>query len=160
MVGRTKQMDFSDPKKLRRDRLKAVVVVLVFVGACSPTRGCIESDFDLAPESRIPRWFVLRDGAKRSDFSVHMYYWIGPVGSTATITLRLGGLTLDSVVANVRDEGPQTLEPHSKTGPIPYPIYEILTANGVTEIIEHRRMEPVFYITDDPEVRRKLGVPD
>ena len=33
-------------------------------------------------------------------------------------------------------------------------------ANGTTEIIEHRRMEPVFYITDDPEVRRKLGVPD
>jgi hypothetical protein len=153
-------MDFSDAKRLGRHRLKAVVVVLVLVAACSPTRGCIESDFDLAPESRIPRWFVVRDGAKRSDFSVHMYYWMGPVGRTATITLRSGGLTLDSVVATVQDDEPQTLQPHAGTGRIPYPMYEILIANGVTEIVEHRRMEPVFYITDDPEVRRKLGVPD
>ena len=41
-----------------------------------------------------------------------------------------------------------------------YPMYEVLTANGITEVVEHRRMEPVFYITDDPEVRRKLGVPE
>jgi len=34
----------------------------------------------------------------------------------------------------------------------------VLTANGFTEVIEHRHMEPIFYITDDPEVRRKLGV--
>lgn len=53
-----------------------------------------------------------------------------------------------------------TLARRSKTGPIPYPIYEVLTANGVTEVVEHRRMEPVFYITDDPDVRRKLGVPE
>jgi hypothetical protein len=32
--------------------------------------------------------------------------------------------------------------------------------NGITEVIEHRRMEPVFYISDDLEVRRKLGVID
>jgi hypothetical protein len=28
----------------------------------------------------------------------------------------------------------------------------------VSDVIQHRRMEPVFYITDDSEVRRKLGV--
>ena len=31
-------------------------------------------------------------------------------------------------------------------------------SNGVTEVFEHRRMEPIFYVTDDPEVRRRLGV--
>jgi hypothetical protein len=41
---------------------------------------------------------------------------------------------------------------------MPYPRYEVLTADGVTEVIEHRRLEPIFYITDDPEVRRKLSV--
>jgi hypothetical protein len=91
-------MEFGDAKRLWRHRFRALAVGLAFVGACSPTRGCIESDFDLAPESRIPRWFVLRDGAKRSDFSVQMDYWIGPVGRTATITLRSEGQTLDSVV--------------------------------------------------------------
>ncbi len=39
-----------------------------------------------------------------------------------------------------------------------YPVYEIETANGITEVIEFRRMEPVFYVNDDPEVRTKLGL--
>jgi hypothetical protein len=77
----------------------------------------------------------------------------------ATITLRnRQGRRLQEVVATLRGHEPLTLEPHSETGPIPYPSYEVLTANGITDVIEHRRMEPIFYITDDPEVRRKLGV--
>jgi hypothetical protein len=28
----------------------------------------------------------------------------------------------------------------------------------LTEVIEHRQMESIFYLADDPEVRRKLGV--
>jgi len=37
-----------------------------------------------------------------------------------------------------------------------YPSYGAWTVRGITEIIEHRRMEPIFYITDDPEVRAKV----
>jgi hypothetical protein len=139
-------------------RRQAVVVALILVAACSPTRGCVESDFDLAPASRLPRWFVLREGTNRSDYSVRMDYWIGPVGRTATFTLRWGGVTLDSVVATLKDNEPHTLGPTPATGPIPYPNYEILTANGITEVVEHRRMEPIFYIVDDLEVKRQLGV--
>jgi hypothetical protein len=140
-------------------RLKAFLVVLLTSVACSPTRGCIESDFDLAIGSRIPRWFAVPTTAKRSDLSVSMDYWIGPVGRTATVTLRVaGGRTLDSVVATVAGSEPHTLTPHSATGRIPYPSYDILTAKGITEVVEHRRMEPIFYIVDDPEVKRTLGV--
>jgi hypothetical protein len=42
--------------------------------------------------------------------------------------------------------------------PAGYPSYEIITVNGITEIIEHRKMEPIFYITDDPAVWKELGV--
>ena len=31
-----------------------------------------------------------------------------------------------------------------------YPAYEPITVNGMTQMIEHRGTEPVFYITDDP----------
>ena len=48
--------------------------------------------------------------------------------------------------------------PHGETGPLPYPSYEVITANGITEVIEHRQMEPVFYISDDPRVKEQLGV--
>jgi hypothetical protein len=90
------------------------------------------------------------------------YYPAPLIGSErlATVTLRIRHGGSEQVVAKLKGREPLTLEPHFESGPIPYPPYELLTANGVTEIIEHRRMEPVFYITDNPEVRRKLGVPD
>jgi len=34
-----------------------------------------------------------------------------------------------------------------------YPSYVVVVVNGKTEIIEHRKMEPIFYINDDPAVR-------
>jgi hypothetical protein len=37
-----------------------------------------------------------------------------------------------------------------------YPSFEVITANGITEIIEHKKMEPIFYITDDPAVWKTL----
>ena len=39
-----------------------------------------------------------------------------------------------------------------------YPIYEVIKSRQVTEVIEHRQMEPIFYITDDAAVKVKLGV--
>ena len=37
-----------------------------------------------------------------------------------------------------------------------YPAFELITVNRVTEMIEHRKMEPIFYITDDPAVWNEL----
>jgi hypothetical protein len=37
-----------------------------------------------------------------------------------------------------------------------YPAYAAITVNGVTDIIEHRRMESIFYVTDDPAVWKEL----
>jgi len=37
-----------------------------------------------------------------------------------------------------------------------YPIYVAIEASGITEIIEHKKMEPIFYINDDPSLRQKL----
>jgi hypothetical protein len=111
----------------------------------------------------VPRWFALPAEAQRRDVTVTLSYYGPLIGSerTATITLRTRqGWAVESVVATMKGSEPHTLEPHSETGPIPYPSYEVLTAEGVTEIIEHRRMEPVFYVNENPDVRRKLGVPD
>jgi hypothetical protein len=40
----------------------------------------------------------------------------------------------------------------------PYPAYEIITVDGITDVIEHRKMEPLFYVTDDSAVRGEPGV--
>jgi hypothetical protein len=34
----------------------------------------------------------------------------------------------------------------------------VVTVNGITDIVERRTMEPVFYMTDDPAVWKELGV--
>ena len=39
-----------------------------------------------------------------------------------------------------------------------YPRYKVVTINGVTDVIELRKMEPIFYMTDDPAVWDELGV--
>ena len=61
----------------------------------------------------------------------------------------------------LKDRGGKTLAEVSgktkcNTSPSDYPVYEAVVANGITEVIEHKRMEPVFYITDDPAIKNML----
>ncbi len=153
---------------------RASVVSLVAI--CSFLLGCAffpEASFELARESRLPKWFTLPSGFSRSDVTVTMDYYIGSNGRTAAFTLldvrnqssrpqgRPSGRKLAKVNGRQKDFEPLTLKnnPRPQSGfPIPYPSYEIITVNGITEIIEHRRMEPIFYITDDPAVLSELGV--
>jgi len=140
-----------------RPRLQSAMLLVLLIAACSPTRGCIESSFTLSPESRLPKWFA-SEVVPRGEATVTMDYYGGPVGRTATFTLRDGkGRRVASVVGQLQGREPLSLKPHGDSGPIPYPSYEIITVNGVTEIIEHRRMEPIFYISDDPQVRQQLS---
>jgi len=88
-----------------------------------------------------------------------MSYYVRPSGRTATFTL-LNAKKQKLVEVKGTLKG---LEPLMLKNPRPgfspdYPSYEIITVNGVTEIIEHRQMEPIFYITDDPAVWTELGV--
>ena len=39
-----------------------------------------------------------------------------------------------------------------------YPCYIVITKDDITDIIELRKMEPFFYMTDDPDVWNELGV--
>lgn len=55
-----------------------------------------------------------------------------------------------------KDGGPFQLKRPPQEFPPGYPLYEVITINGITEIIEHKKMEPIFYITDDPVVWKEL----
>jgi hypothetical protein len=95
-----------------------------------------------------------------------MYCYVGPPWRTSVFELMdRAGHTLASI--RTLTEGS---EPHyfgqtkrNKWGGFDdpsagYPAYEIETVNGITEAAEFKRMEPVFYINDDPAVRTKLGI--
>lgn len=136
--------------------------ILILTVACLSLLGCDlfpESTFELASESRLPKWFALPKGLSRSDVTVTMSYYVRPSGRTATFTLLNAKKQKLAEVKGIQAGlEPLTLKKSRPGFPPDYPSYEIITVNGVTEIIEHRQMEPIFYITDDPAVWKELGV--
>jgi hypothetical protein len=142
---------------LRADKCLAFIALMI---SCFAIVGCQffpESTFELASESRLPKWVALPPGLARSDASVTMSYYVKPWGRTATFKIRTTqGKTLATVYGKLRGSAPLQLKnPPSGFDP-GYPSYEVITANGIIEIIEHRKMEPIFYMTDDPVVWKEI----
>lgn len=142
---------------LRRSTMIYAVVIFFSLFA-----GCgffPESTFHLASDARLPKWFVLPSGLTRDQVSVDIEYYIGLTGRTATMTLR--GPTkqvLQRLSGAVKGRAPTQLKSQPAGFSPGYPTFEIITANGVTDVVEHRRLEPIFYCVDDAEILAELGV--
>lgn len=142
---------------LRIDKCLLIVALTI---SCHAIVGCEyfpESTFELASDSRLPKWFILPPGHTRADISITMSYYIRPSGRDVKF-----------IVQDFQKRTPTKLygkekgtEPLHLKNPPPgftpgYPAYEVITVNGITDIVEHRRMEPIFYLTDDPAVWKEL----
>jgi hypothetical protein len=115
-----------------------------------------ESTFTLSPESRLPSWLKLPPGHSRSDVEVSMSYFVGLTGRTARFTMSTpNGDPIAKVTGKLSGLNP-TDSPDSRSG---YPGYEVIIVDGVVEVIEHRDMQPIFYVTDDAEVLKRFGLP-
>lgn len=136
--------------------------MVIYAATCLSLLGCDvipEASFELAHESRLPKWFTPPPGLSRSDVNVTMNYYVKSSGRTATFAL----INLKKEKLSEAEGTTKGLEPLQLRNPPPgfptgYPSYEVIKVNGVTEVIEHRRMEPIFYITDDPAVLAELGL--
>ena len=121
--------------------------------------GCKESSFELSGESRLPKWFEIPAEMTRNEFRVTMDYYIGPSGRKAVFKLRdRSNRILQKVTGRQQGLHPIKLKGDSEGFPRGRPLYEIITVDGKTEIIEHRVRGPIFHITDDPSVWKELGV--
>ena len=90
-----------------------------------------------------------------------MSYYSLPWGSHAVFTLQdAKGRLLEKPHGKEKRWGPLQLKNHPQGPSASYPAYEPITVNGSTEMIEHRRMEPTFYITDDASVWKQYGTTD
>ena len=118
-----------------------------------------ESTFELASESRLPKWITIPPGLTRADVSITMTYYSVMWGNDATFILQdTKGKIRTKVNGKTRGRGTNYLK-HTPPGFSPgYPSYSVITVNGITDIIEHRKPEPIFYITDDPAIWKELGV--
>jgi hypothetical protein len=124
-----------------------VVVLLVCLSAID---GCVESTFKLDSDSSLPRWFTLPPGLTRRDVSVTLSYYT--LGSVKCILKDWKGKELAEVKGKTRTSEPL----HLASSRTYYPMYEVVVANGITEVIEHKKPEPVFYVADDPAIREEL----
>jgi hypothetical protein len=123
---------------------------------CSTNIGCeslSESTFKLADESRMPKWVVLPPRLTRADVSLTMSYYIRPWGNSARFILQdKNGQVVKKIDGKAGCKDAFQLKNSLQRSPSGYPTYEPITVNGTAEIIEHRKMEPIFYVTDDAAV--------
>ena len=141
---------------MRRKALPLLVATYLALHGCGQLP---ESTFELARESRLPKWFTLPVGKTRSEVSVTMTYYIGTSGRKSKLLL------LDEKKQKINEVsgtqvGPEPLKLKKPRSGFPagYPFYEIITVNGMTELIEHRQMEPLFYIVEDPEILNEFDL--
>jgi len=136
---------------------KHLLIVAVCAFSCAIT-GCVESHFNLASESRLPRSMTLPPRLTRADVSCELLFYTIPRGPDAKFVLtNRKGEKLASVKGKVREFS------HWEK------YYHIVTENGMTETIslkpklEHENIELFFYVVDDPDVRKEVlegGLPD
>jgi hypothetical protein len=125
----------------------------IFILVCVALASCEwpESYFSLSPQTRLPVFFDLPAGKYRTNLRVEMTYY----NSSVQFELYEKGWWWRIASAT----GKRALPDPSKAvgSPHRYPSFYAVTVNGKTEIVEHRAMEPVFYISDDPDVRARFA---
>lgn len=141
---------------MTRSYLRLVLVITIVAGMS----GCLESSFVLAPESRLPRWFEVPEGMTRSELKVTMDYYSTFDGGESIFKLYKmnSSVAFKELTGIPRFPYSNYLKNPPAGFPKGYPKYAVITVNGITDIIEHRKMEPIFYVTDDPNIWRELGV--
>jgi hypothetical protein len=138
---------------------KCLLIVAISILSCAENgcNGILESSFQLASESRLPSAITLPPGLTRADVSVTLNYYTNPLGSDAKFILRdRNGKKLAEINGKIQNLHPLQLKNPPQGFDPGYPSYEVVAANGITEVIEHRKMEPIFYVADDPAVRKEI----
>jgi hypothetical protein len=136
---------------IKRYRLLTILILIIVLAI----KGCElfpEATFTLANDSRLPKWVTLPPGLAHTDISVTMNYYAVPWRRAQFILRDKSGHMLKKESGKMGCRAPFELESHPQGFPSGYPAYEAITVSGITEIIEHKKMEPIFYITDNPVV--------
>jgi len=144
------------------DKSKKIIAALIlpvafFVfaiwSASTPWIGWMpESNFTLSLDSRFPKWFTIPPGYDRKDLAVEIYYYAPPpfINSNFKTTL-LGPPPEYKQLA--KKIGTGQWHPITKSYS-DYPNYYIVKVDNTVELIEHKKMEPLFYISDDVELKQ------
>ena len=145
---------FSDPKE--EYCMNKIVFKFILLGLVILIVGCSESNFNLSPDSRLPKWFDVPEGMSRDKLNVTVDYYINSDGGEAVFKLYNGNMTRLKKVKGKTGLYPLQLKNPPSGSPEGYPMYEIVIVDGVKDIIEHRDRNNVFHMVDSPVVWEEL----
>jgi hypothetical protein len=135
-------------------RLTAPLLPALMSIACTPWRGFLESEFDLAKESSLPSWVEpLPKGCNRDYVRIKLQYWSPPWHVNDVVLIATcGSKTLLS--ESGRSETPEEWYSWAKEdwAKRQYPYFNLITIDGKTEVILHKKMKPIFYVTDQQAI--------
>ena len=120
------------------------------VAACSPVRGCVESNFTLAGDSRLPKWYSPSVTARRSEVVLKMVYW---TNGDVEFVLKGAGSD-DGTLWGHSCWHPRThytKQPDGTFRPPGGPEYVIVEVKGVADVAEHEKSDR-FRMTSHPEI--------
>ena len=135
--------------------MKAYRVVVAWISAIPLVlgiSGCMsEANFQLASESRLPRWFEVPENSSRADYTVTLDTYVYSHGPESVFKI----FAVEGTFSSEEITGAAQVIIGSPRNP---PVYAAYTFNGVTDVVEHRDNEPVFYMCDDPAIWKSLGL--
>jgi hypothetical protein len=127
---------------------------VLLLACCNPMRGCPESELNLRPGSRLPRWFSLPAGLSRDDVNVKVTFYAtqGALDDAVMELVDQNGRSLATATGQMcwHPVMLDKVNPHGGLDQSSFPAYVIITVHGITEVTEQFWMEPFFGVTDDP----------
>src|SRR5688500_1073397 len=78
---------------------KSLLIASLLLASCSPIRGCMESQFTLEADSRLPKWFAVPATYTRDAITVQLSYYVPPfpVDNTVIEFLDRNGKSLSTI---------------------------------------------------------------
>jgi hypothetical protein len=119
--------------------------------------GVFPTTFQLADDSRLPKWFTVPNGYSRSNSKMTIDFYTSPCFFCKdTVTTLYGPLPNNKEIMKIagkfRWHPLSDRERYNKYPTTGYPNYSIMTVDGVDEVFEQRQAGNSLYITDDPDI--------
>ena len=126
-------------------RVIALVIAIAALAGCYvPGRGYAESQFDLVLDSRLPKFFDPAGRISPLGYKARVEYYSSPQSVRVIIYDRSGRKVFDKQDKFHWHPADDKEHPAAQ-----YPNYVVVSFDGVEDILEQRRPEPLLYLTDD-----------
>jgi len=138
-------------------RYLTFVILSILLSGCHPMRGFLESRFELSADARLPVWFKTQLNTYSRDNLTLVLRYYTPLFDVddSVLTLELKDGTSIATVTGRNFWHPKTIEVKdncSKRSRV-WPVYVIFTVQDKSEILQFRKMEPKFYVSDEEDVK-------